>query len=149
MSNFICGICATEHNNLSDYMACVAHCGAQVKAAQEAEEEKKRLEKMNMALNGVKQAKKYYEEQLEKFKKEYPVEYKLNFGEKHNCSNGTCKCSDNKSKYETVELSYEKDGKNKPKMSAKVNGKDVTDETLESLLDDPETKYIAKMLGII
>lgn len=149
MSNFVCGICATEHNNLSDYMACVAQCGAQVKAAQKAEEEKKRLEKMNAALNGVKQAKKYYEELLEKFKKEYPEEYKLNFGEKHNCSNGTCKCSDNKSKSESVVFSYERDGKNKPKMTAKVNGKDVTDRTLESLLDDPETRYIAKILGLI
>ena len=149
MSNFVCGICSKEHNNLSDYMACVAHCGAQVKAAQKVEEEKKRLEKMNVALNRIKEAKKYYEEQLEKFKKEYPEEYKLNFGEKHNCSNGTCKCSDIKPKSETVELSYESDGKNKPKMTAKVNGKDVTDEALKSLLDDPETKFIAQLLGIV
>jgi predicted nucleic acid-binding Zn ribbon protein len=155
---FTCAICGTEYKTLEDYMACVSECGEIMKAKQKAEDEKKRLEKMNSALNAVKQAKKYYEEQLAKFEKEYPEEYKLNFGESHKCSNDTCKCSktdgtktDNKSgiKSETIELSYESDGKNKPKMSAKINGKEVDDKALDSLFDDPDCRYIAKMLGII
>ena len=151
---FTCAICGTEYETLEDYMACVSECGEIMKAKQKAEDEKKRLEKMNSALNAVKQAKKYYEEQLAKFEKEYPEEYKLNFGKNDKCSNDTCKCKDTNSeakngKTETIELSYEDNGKDKPKMTAKINGKDVDSKAIESLLDDPETKYIAKMLGLI
>lgn len=148
MSNFICGICGIKHTDLDSYLKCVAKCGETLKAEQKAEAEKERLIQMNAALNRTKEAKKYYEEQLAKFEKEYPEEYKLNFG------GHTCKCSksnDTKSdvKTETIELSYESNGKDKPKMTAKVNGKDVDSKAIESLLDDPETKYIAKMLGLI
>lgn len=146
--NYVCGICGKEYEDLNDYLSCVAKCGETVKAEQKAKEEKERLEKLNAALNGVKQAKKYYEEQLAKFEAEYPEEYKLNFG------GHTCKCSkpkDTKSdiKTETIELSYEDNGKDKPKMTAKVNGKDVDNKTLENLFDDPDCRYIAKMLGLI
>ena len=162
MSNFICGICGIKHTDLDSYLKCVAKCGETLKAEQKAEAEKERLIQMNAALNRVKEAKKYLEEQLAKFEKEYPTEYKLNFGEKHKCSNNdnwydaknTCKCSKSNNtksdvKTETIELSYEDNGKDKPKMTAKINGKDVDSKAIESLLDDPETKYIAKMLGLI
>jgi predicted nucleic acid-binding Zn ribbon protein len=150
---FTCAICGTEYETLEDYMACVSECGEIMKAKQKAEDEKKRLEKMNTSLNRVKEAKKYFEEQLAKFEKEYPEEYKLNFGKNDKCSNDTCKCSkaDIKSdiKTDTIELSYEGNGKDKPKINCKINGKDADDETLDDLLNDPETKYIAKMLGLI
>ena len=153
MKNYVCGICKKQHDSLDAYMECVSKCGETLKAEQKAEAEKERLAKLNADLNKIKEAKKYYDGLLENFKEEYPEEYKLNFGEKHNCSKGTCKCSDNKSKpdvkTETIELSYKDNGKDKPKMSAKVNGKDVTDESLAALFDDPDCRYIAKMLGLI
>ena len=152
MSDFICGICGTEHRELGDYMKCVTKCGEKALASQKAEEEKKRLEKMNAALNRVKEAKKYFEEQLAKFEKEYPAEYKLNFGKKDKCK-GDCKCSNDKSKSdvktETIELAYKTDKNGKPNVTAKLNGKDVTDEALTDLLNDPETRFIAQMLGLI
>lgn len=150
---FICGICGKEHFALDSYMACVSKCGENAKAVQKAEAEKERLVKMNAALNRVKEAKKYFEQQLAKFEKEYPVEYKLNFG-KDTCK-GDCKCSDNKSKTKTntksekIELAYEADKNGKAKMTAKVNGEDVSDEALADLLADPETRFIAQLLGLV
>lgn len=153
--NYVCGICGKEYEDLNDYLSCVAKCGETVKAEQKAKEEKERLEKLNAALNGVKQAKKYYEEQLAKFEAEYPEEYKLNFG------GHTCKCAkskDTKIKSSNLvgfgragdaEFTYEQRGNDKPKITAKVNGKDVNDENLAALFDDPDCRYIAKMLGII
>lgn len=154
MKSYVCGICGKEYFDLNQYMECVSKCGENAKATLKAEAEKARLEKMNAALNRVKEAKKYFEEQLEKFEKEYPEEYKLNFGESHKCSNDTCKCSKTDStksdiKTETIKLYYEDNGKDKPKMSAKINGKEVDDKTLGSMFDDPDCRYIAKMLGII
>lgn len=146
--NYVCGICGKEYFDLDAYMKCVSKCGENAKATLKAEAEKARLEKLNADLNKVKEAKKYYEEQLAWFKSEYPEEYKFNFG------GHTCKCSKSKDtksdiKTETIELSYEDNGKDKPKMTAKVNGKDVDNKTLENLFDDPDCRYIAKMLGLI
>lgn len=139
--NFVCSICGASHNDLDTYLKCVSKCGANLKAKKAAEEKQKRLEKVNAALNRVKEAKKYYEEQLEKFEKEYPEEYKLNFG-KNTCR---CKDSDKNTKSETVELSYKNNGKDEPKVNAKVNGEDVS---INRLLSDPYCKYIAKMLRL-
>ena len=151
MKNYICGICGKSHEALDAYLECVSKCGETLKAKEKAEEEKKKLEKLNAELNKVKQAKAYYEEVAAKFKKEYPEEYKLNFG---NCSNDTCKCSHSKdAKSETIEISYEDNGKDKPKMSAKVNGKEVKggilDEVVKELETDPEYQYLTKLLNML
>jgi hypothetical protein len=138
---YICEFCQTAHETLDDYMTCVAKCGEDWKAKKAAEEKQKRLEEVNASLNRIKEAKKYYEEQLEKFEKEYPEEYKLNFG-KNTCR---CKDSDKNTKSETVEFSYKNNGKDEPKVNAKVNGEDVS---INRLLSDPYCKYIAKMLGL-
>lgn len=148
---FVCSICGKEHFTLDAYMNCVSKCGENAKAVQKAEAEKERLVKMNAALNRVKEAKKYFEEQLAKFEKEYPAEYKLNFGEKDTCKDD-CKCSSKpktNTKSEKIELAYEADKNGKAKMTAKVNGKDVSDEALADLLADPETRFIAQLLGLV
>ena len=80
MKKYTCGICGKEHTYLDDYLKCVANCGEAIKL----EENKKRMEEMNIEINRVKQAKKYYEEQLANFKEKYPEEYKLNFGKEEN-----------------------------------------------------------------
>lgn len=141
MNNFVCGICGSKHTDLDSYLKCVSKCVETMKTAQKAEEEKKRLEEINAALNRIKQAKAYYEEQLDKFKEKYPEEYELNFGDK--------KRVESEKSSSTMEFSYENNGKDKPKMTAKVNGKDIGTDTLAKLFDDPETKYIAKLLGIL
>lgn len=76
MKNYICGICGKEHIELDSYLKCVAKCGEVIKE----EENKKRMNEINAAINRVKQAKVYYEEQLASFKEKYPEEYELNFG---------------------------------------------------------------------
>ena len=152
---YTCNICETAYDNVEDYVKCVTECGKKLEAEKKAQAEKERIEKVNAALNAVKQAKAYYEEQLEKFKKEYPVEYKLNFGGKeHNCTCGG-KCDNNNSNknnnknVESIALTYKNNGKDTPKVSAKINGEKVKDEQLEKLFSDPEVKYLAKMLGIL
>ena len=80
MVDYTCGICGTQYTKLDNYVKCVTKCGAELKAVREEEAKKKRLEEINMALNKVKQAKSYYEEQLALFAEKYPEEYMLNFG---------------------------------------------------------------------
>ena len=77
-----CAICGNEYNGLDEYMECVKQCGAKLKEKEEAEKTQKRMEEINAALNRVKQAKTYFENQLAQFKEKYPVEYDLNFGDK-------------------------------------------------------------------
>lgn len=149
MKKYVCGICGAEYDDLNSYLECVSKCGETIKAELKAKEEKERLEKVNAELNKVKQAKAYFEEVAAKFKEEYPEEYELNFGKSECDCPHDCKGNKPEGKTETIELSYEDDGKGKPKMTAKVNGKEIDNKALESLLDDPDTKYIAKMLGII
>jgi len=154
MKNFICGICGKEYFDLDAYMKCVSKCGENVKAQLKAEAEQARLEKLNADLSKLKAAKEYYEGLLDKFKKEYPAEYQLNFGDKHKCPNDTCKCSHSKdTKSETIEISYEDLGKGKPKISAKVNGKEVKggilDEVVKELETDSEYKYLTKLLSML
>ena len=148
---YVCGICGKTHYSLDDYLTCVAKCGEKLKAIEKEKEEKaekERLEKINAALNRIKQAKSYYEEQLAKFQKEYPDEYKLNFGEgcKEKCKESYSYSGEPKTK--TLEFTYEKTGKEEPKVSAKVNGKDVKESTDNTLTEDPYVRSILKMLGI-
>ena len=52
-------------------------------------------------------------------------------------------------KMKSMEFSYESNGKDKPKFYAFVNGKRVDDDSIKKLLEDPETNYFARVLGII
>lgn len=52
-------------------------------------------------------------------------------------------------KVKLMEFSYESNGKDKPKLSAKVNGVKVDDDHIEELFKDPELNYFARVLGII
>lgn len=164
---YTCAICGKQYDNVNDYLKCVALCGEKLKK-KEAEKEQKRIEEINAALNRVKQAKVYYEEQLANFKEKYPEEYKLNFEcykpEKKPINNETTKSdnqwhiieADNAPKYtkvkkeqhdpESVRVLYTKENDNKPEIRAKVNGKDTT---LEGLLKDDDARLLAKLLGLI
>ena len=145
MKNYTCAICGKEYSDLDAYLSCVYKCGETLRANKRAEEEKKRLEEINAALNRVKEAKKYFEEQLADFEKKYPVEYKMNFGAK---DTEECKCNctntekDNRPTVYT--LSY--NGKDKPVF--KVNGQEKSNEFVNDLLSDPDMKYIGELLGL-
>ena len=139
---FICNICGKDHNDLNDYASCVSTCY----------EKKIREKETKIALNELKQAKAYYEQKLKEFKEKYPKEYDLNFGENVSCE--SCKSYDCEEKtsddlFNTIAVSITDDGDGKPKVDARVNGKKVDDDTLSKLFDDPDTRYIAKMLGIL
>lgn len=152
---YVCSICGNDYNDLDVYLKCVSTCGAKLK--KEQEEAKKRAEELNAALNRVKQAKTYYEQQLKDFKERYPEEYKLNFSD-NNCKgtcSGTCSCGNNddlnknqKEPLEYLTFTYTDDGKGNPKMSASINGEKVDSNTISNLFNDPEMNHIAKMLGL-
>jgi len=163
--NYVCGICGTNHEYLEDYLDCVNHCGKKVREEMRAKAEKERMEKVNAALNGVKQAKAYYEEQLAKFKNEFPDEYKMNFGDNACTCGGKCDHADKKdhkkkniaeatpknpnNNVDSIALSYKDNGKDEPEITAKVNGKTVENKELEKLFNDPDVKYLAEILGIM
>ena len=150
---YTCAICNKSYDSLESYMNCVNACGEKIKIEKLAEKE--RMKNMNLDLNKIKAAKEYYDGLLEKFKEDYPDEYKLNFRESecpHDCKGNVeseTKARTKEVKPETIELYYEGDGKNKPKIVAKVNGEEVDDKAVDSLLHDPETKFIAQLLGLI
>lgn len=144
MKNYTCGICGTEHKNRDSYLKCVTNCVAKEKIA-ESEAKKKRLEEVNAALSKVKAAKSYYEEQLVLFKEKYPEEYKMNFGTENECN---CKASKHSHTVpEVFTLSYEDNGKDKPVI--KANGKEITDDFVKGLFNDPELKYVGKLLDLL
>lgn len=170
---FVCSICGKTHYDLGEYVNCVTKCSEQLKKHEEQEKEKKRLEELNASLNRVKQAKAYFEQQLNEFKEKYPEEYKLNFayeecdakecdktcGESDVDACNNCDVCDGKCLYETkdedtekpdfFEFLYKDEGNGKPEMSAKINGKKVSDDYIKELFEDPDTKYLAKLLGIL
>ena len=123
-----CAICKTEHNDLNDYMKCVASCGAALKQREEAEKKRKRLEEVNAALSKVKAAKAYYQEQLDIFKEKYPEEYKLNF-----FNEGVNECP-----YDCKGFAKDEDFDTDKNMDKPLD-----------LFNDPEVRYIAKLLGIL
>ena len=91
-----CPICNKEFSDLDNLVDHVKYCAAEKKKS-----ESKRLEKLNADLNRVKQAEKYFKEQLDKFEKEYPEEFEMNFpqyGKKKNIVGDTKKS--NKDKYD-------------------------------------------------
>ena len=164
-NKYVCSICGKTHYDLGEYVDCVTRCSEQLKKVQKDAEEKKRLEELNAAINRVKQAQVYFEQQLNEFKEKYPAEYELNFVKNYNdnCScdsSSVCsKCAKGDGKtesynnasdfYQTVEVEVKDDGKGNPTIDAKINGEKVKDEQLKKLLDDPETQFIAKMLGLL
>ena len=74
-TNFVCGICGDTIAGLDEYVAHVKEC-----SVCKVEQEQKKLEELNAAINKVRMAKSYYEECLLEFKEKYPKEYELNFG---------------------------------------------------------------------
>ena len=152
---YVCGICEKEHVDLVQYMKCVSTCGEKLKKEQEEIELKKRAEELNIAISKVKAARSYYEQQLNEFKEKYPEEYELNFG-KHVCScDDSCSCKSEsdltqpEEQFKDISISYVDNGKDKPQLSAKVNGTKVDENSLSKLFKDPDTQYIARMLGIL
>ena len=151
-NNYTCAICKKQHDSLDGYLACVNACGKKLKESQ-------RIEKLNAALNQVKQAQKYFEQKLDEFKSEYPEEYELNFGSK----NSKAKPDMDKTRAVTKEewgkeqkrmkdnaISCESNGTESMKVFANVNGKEVEgNDALELLKSDPNTKYLAELLGIL
>ena len=144
---YVCGICGTEYTVLNLYLDCVSQCGEKAKKEREEAENKKRLNELNIALHDVKQAKEYYEQRLEEFKEKYPEEYELNFASE-GC-HGDCKCKSNeKDSPKKIEVKMTNDGK-ESKIDAKVNGEKVNDDSIKKLFDDPQIKYLSRMLGLI
>lgn len=162
MKNYVCGICGKEYDNLTSYMACVSKCGEEVLLREREEKQKKRAEELNADINGVKQAKVYYEQKLKEFKEKHPEEYELNFGSE-DVSCDTCKSCDcdkvktNKKEdkkavsFDTLSVSIVDDGNGEPKFDARINGKKVEEDKLRKLFDDadPDTKHFAKLLRIL
>lgn len=158
-NKYLCSICGKTHYDLGEYVDCVTRCSEKLKEQEEKEKERKRAEEINAALNKVKQAKAYFEQQLKEFEEKYPEEYKFNFAEEKDCCDdkktcgGTCGgCKDTNTCNPVnnwLEFSYKNDGKNTPEVHASVNGKKVSDDALEKLFEDPDTKYLAKLLGIL
>lgn len=150
MKEYVCGICGTCYYDLDSYMKCVTKCGSELKAKKEAEEKQKRMEEVNAALNKVKQAKAYYEEQLALFETKYPEEYTMNFGVRDTEKNANEKdawdeflTKQERKPYMTT-VSYEDKGDGNP--TIKVNGEKITE---KNLANDPETRWIAEMLGLV
>ena len=145
---FICSICRKNYNDLHNYINCVTSCyEKKLKEEKEAENAKK-LEEINALISKVKAAEKYLIEVKAEFKEKYPEEYELNFGKKDNYDDKIIKPGKTAGlgRIGNAELTYAKNGNDKPKITAKVNGKDVS---TEKLFDDPDTRYIAKMLGLL
>lgn len=141
MKTYTCGVCGTEHVNVNDYAICVSKCVEELKQKQEAEKKRKRLEEVNAALNKLKAAKAYYEEQLDIFKEKYPEEYKLNFGAIDTEEDVNLKKKE--SKRSTISIGDSV--KNKPINRVIINGKDATPETL---FTEDDWEYFAKLFKL-
>ena len=105
VKTFKCGICGKEYDNLDDLVKCVTQCAENEKRRSE-EEKSKRLIEINAAINGIKQAKEYYEQKLKEFREKYPEEYKMNFGNEKCGSN--CDCSKTNPKEFSKDISRDK-----------------------------------------
>jgi hypothetical protein len=135
MSKFKCGICGKEFDDIDQYVNHVSKCAAEHKK-KEADD----LQKMNDDLNRVKAAKTYYEEQLAKFKENYPDAYELNFPEKK------AKFTSNvvsTGKRPEPSVDFIIDGKKIPDVS-----KEELDEAIKELRTDPFMRYMLKTLGL-
>lgn len=148
---YVCDLCKKTHTNLDDYLDCVFTCGEYLKQERKEKEQREYREKLYAEINKVKQAKKYYEEQLADFKAKYPKEYELNFATEGGSKDAVTKVmnTDLNDGFNKVSVRVTGNGKDKPVVDAKINGKKVDDDKLASLFDDPETRYFAKLLGIL
>ncbi len=122
---FKCSICGREYDNVNDFLKCVTNCAADVKR-KEKEESEQRLAEINAAINGVKQAKAYYDQKLKEFKEKYPKEYELNFRNDSGCF---CNCCDDIAK--TVPKS--KKDTNNSSMKTTYDFQDTVNEMLNLL----------------
>lgn len=128
---YVCDLCGKTHYELDEYVKCVVECGEKLKKLEEEEKNKKYLEELNAAINGVKQAKVYYEQKLNEFKEKYPAEYELNFA-----SEG-CNCpSDCKGHCSDEDLDNTEDRT------------EVNNEMFKKLLEDPDIRFFARLLGL-
>lgn len=159
---YVCGFCGKTHYDMDAYFECVSSCRETLKKHLEEEKQAKYLEELNAAINSVKQAKKYYEEKLEEFKTKYPKEYEINFAETCGCR--SCDCYEEKTetyvdpdldkvpdwaKSNSMEFSYENNGKDEPKMSAKLNGKELDDKVIAKLLSHPDVNCLAGLMNLL
>lgn len=170
MKKYTCNICGKSYDNLCNYVVCVSKCGEEAKKNYE-------LEQMNKELYKIKSTKAHYEQMLNDFKMKYPKEYELNFGvvaskdnpcsdcdEGCTCDGENCDCriehkcngdgncyshKDSNVDVNSIEFSYTDNGKDKPKLSAMVNGTKVDDDSIEKLFSDPEVYHLAKLLGVL
>lgn len=126
---YVCDLCGKTHYELDEYVKCVVECGEKLKKLEEEEKNKKYLEELNAAINGVKQAKVYYEQKLDEFKEKYPKEYELNFASEGCICPSDCKghCSDEDNK--------------KDSMKSKTS-------EFKKLSDDQAVRFLAEMLGL-
>lgn len=150
MKEYVCNICGKVYYDVDSYFNCVNNCCKEVKE----NAKQKRLEEINAALNKVKQAKAYYEEQLALFKTKYPEEYDYNFGtERTTCVKDNDDVDDWLAEFcgeenpKGITISVENGNNGKP--TIKANGKQVSDEFVKDLFSDPEMQYIGKMIGLI
>ena len=158
MKNYVCNVCGSEYDNIDGYLACVTKCV-------ESTKKKEKAKKVDAYLKDIIETEKHLNEVMKKFKKEFPDEFYLNFGtqEDCNCDNGgNCKCKESenktenkdnkankestKEKHRSMEFYYEKDGKNEPKMTAKVDGKEVDDKLFKSVMKGTDVKDLMNWL---
>ena len=151
MNNYVCNVCGSEYDNLDGYLACVTKCV-------ETKKSKERIKKIDTYLAEINEAEKWLREVMKKFKDEFPEEFYCNFGtEEDECK---CECENNcecnyykeevtKETPRSMEFYYEKNGKHEPKMTTKVNGKEVNKDSMRDLFKDRDVNYLAKLLGII
>ena len=132
-------ICEKEHTAIWEYVACVSKCAEELKKKEKAEAEKKRMEEVNYYLTQIKETKERYDDLCLEFANKFPEEYKLNF--KYKCD----KCNDYCSPIDE-DATVEEHKEDTPIIRARVNGKSVDPSVL---FEDPDCKYIAKLLGIL
>lgn len=159
MGKYTCGFCGEIYDDMDLYFECVSSCRDALRKQIE-EDNKKRFEEINTYISKVKAAKDYYEAVSNEFKTKYPKEYEVNFG--HDCFYGSgCNCHVDKEETGTyvnenklpdwasvIEASYESNGNDEPKVSVRLNGNTVNDDSFSQLLADPTMQYIAKLLKV-
>lgn len=154
IGTYTCGFCGEIYDDMDAYFECVSSCRNTLKE----KENQKRLEEINSYISKIKAAKDYYEQVANEFKTKYPEEYEMNFGHICTCDSG-CKCNDeeistyvNEDKLPSwaniIEASYENNGKYEPKVSVRLNGNKVANDSLSKLLADPAMQHIARMLKV-
>ena len=139
---FKCSICGKEFTDVTNYVSHVSKCAEDYK-----KKETENLQKLNEDLNRVKAAKAYYEDQLSKFKENYPEAYKLNFGELTKSNLASSKNIMNTAKRPSGVSN----------MDVTINGQKIPDEvveealteTMDELKGDPFVHHMLKVLNLL